>query len=94
MADTAPRRCRVCGHFEPHLREHYDAHAATAQKNLTRCAASDAPEAERARLRIHACERFKAGVRRAPRVPADRRVPGAMTPIHAPAISSYRSPGR
>jgi hypothetical protein len=67
MADTAPRRCRVCGHFEPDLREHYDAHAATAQQALTRCAESDADQAERARLRISRCESLKAAVRKAPR---------------------------
>ncbi|MEP6770133.1 MAG: hypothetical protein ABJC61_15775 [Acidobacteriota bacterium] len=67
MADTAPRRCRVCGHFEPDLREHYDAHAATAQQALTRCADSDAAQAHRARLRISNCKRLKASVRKAPR---------------------------
>ncbi len=67
MADTAPRRCRVCGHFEPDLRDHYDAHAATARQALTRCSDSDEAEAERARLRISHCERLKAAVRKAPR---------------------------
>ncbi|MCA1582296.1 MAG: hypothetical protein LC796_13085 [Acidobacteria bacterium] len=66
MADTAPRRCRVCGQFEPDLREHNDAQTA-ARQALTRCSDAHAAEADRARSRITSCERLKAGVRKAPR---------------------------